>query len=65
MEKLRANWHVMLFTDCPECECQIDLTEYGNEQFMNGDYCGPLDQVEDVELTCPECNHEFKCDFEW
>mgnify|MGYP001209208456 FL=1 len=65
MGKVIASWSVDLFADCPACECLIDLTEYDNEAFMNGERGSPLQQMEDVEITCPECEHEFKCDFYW
>ncbi len=57
-----AEWTVELNVSCPKCHhlfdvtCEQDFWEYSG--IKRAGQC-----KEDHETACPECGHEFKCDF--
>lgn len=59
-----ATWSIHLFTDCPGCEDSVDLLDlpdfWDGHRFQPGEHLTP--QTTGVEVTCPKCGHEFKCD---
>lgn len=63
MSKLTATWTISLDTECPKCGKNIDLTL--TDDFWHGMQAGehntPL--TIDYEVTCADCEHEFKVDF--
>jgi Zn finger protein HypA/HybF involved in hydrogenase expression len=63
--KIAATWDISLDTECPNCEHYFDLAD-GDDFWVDCSFeaCehGTL-ATKDFEVTCPECNHEFKVDF--
>ena len=66
-QKVIATWLVELNCDCPKCGEWVDLLEAPD--FWD---CRHLDIAEnctersrDVQVMCPECEHEFKVDLEY
>lgn len=60
-----ASWTIELNITCPSCKKHVDLTD--QPEFWE---CFPghiEDHLEskDNEVCCPECGHEFICDFTW
>lgn len=66
-EKLKATWSISLDTECPGCKEYVDLLRYSD--FWDGrglEVCEHnTERSEDVEVVCPECNHEFTVDLEY
>lgn len=62
-----ATWSISLDVDCPGCDGYVDLLAYAD--FWDGrhlDACEHgTDRSTNVEVVCPECNHEFKVDLEY
>lgn len=63
--KITATWDIKLNTTCPHCKRYVDLVE--NQDFFLEAGFEPLEQetnaTQDVEVTCPDCDGEFKVDF--
>lgn len=68
MDKTKSNsvacWSFSLDVDCPKCEHYFDLLEH--DDFWDGrpDSFSVL-HSKNEDATCPECGHEFVCDFEY
>jgi predicted RNA-binding Zn-ribbon protein involved in translation (DUF1610 family) len=58
-----ATWVVELNCDCPKCGEYVNLLD--DPDFWEGRDLEIADQVNDVEVICPECGHEFKVDCEY
>lgn len=58
-EKIEARWSFSLYVNCPGCNHTVDLMDLfdNREAFL----CDLISHDNDVE--CPECGHEFTCDF--
>jgi hypothetical protein len=67
MAETTATWNLALTTTCPGCREYVDLLDYAD--FWNGrqlEACEHATQrSHDVEVTCPECMHEFAVDLEY
>ncbi|MGU9870110.1 hypothetical protein [Kluyvera ascorbata] len=64
MSKVEAEWTIELNVDCPQCGHTFDLTR--TDDFWHGiDEAGEhgTAATKDFECCCPECEHEFTCDF--
>lgn len=63
MIKVKAEWTVELNVNCPECNHLFDLT--GTDDFWCDVKAGEHEtpRTTDFECCCPECEHEFTCDF--
>lgn len=61
-----AHWDIDLYTNCPMCEHWFDLLDIddiwhmGFEPIEHG-----TENTRNFEVTCPECDHDFKVDFEY
>lgn len=67
MAKLKAQWDISLYTKCPKCGESFDVVDHYEDLFTNG--VQPIEHgtpaTTDYEVVCPECEHEFKVDFEY
>ena len=67
MVKQKAQWDIVLYAKCPKCGESFDIVEHCEDLFTNG--VQPIEhgtkQTTDFEAVCPECDHEFKVDFEY
>lgn len=63
MGKVKAEWTLELNVECPECQHLFDLTH--EDDFWEGcDTCEhETPRTTDYECCCPECSHDFVCDF--
>jgi len=53
-----AYWDISLNVECPACYEDVDLLEY--EDFWDGrTHPEPAERMENVEVVCPKCSHEF------
>lgn len=62
-----ATWHVCLDAECPKCgECfdMLDIPDFWDGKKLE---IGEHNTVNSrgVEVTCPECDHEFEVDLEY
>jgi ribosomal protein S27AE len=63
-----AQWRVELDCDCPRCGEAVDLTDV--EEFWQ-DHSNldipehGTERSDNLEVTCPECGHEFAVCCEW
>lgn len=64
-----ATWTLSLTCECPHCKEWVDLLDYPD--FWDA-HSGSLDVCEHgtkrsngVEVTCPQCNHDFKINCEY
>lgn len=68
MAETIALWSISLDCTCPECGSHYDILE-ADSDFFNNDSIEPVeygtDRTKDFETVCPECEHEFKVDFEY
>lgn len=66
-QKLTATWRIELRCDCPNCGKWVDLLDapdfWDGRHLDIGENC--TERSEDVEVMCPECDHEFKVDLEY
>lgn len=63
MSNIKAYWDISLMVSCPQCGHDYDLVHtddfwYGIEAVEHG-----TPETTDFECCCPECDHEFTCDF--
>lgn len=58
-----ATWSITLDVDCPECGKCVDLLEYPD--FWDGRKMEFAQRVNDEEVVCPECDHQFKVNTVW
>jgi hypothetical protein len=67
MAENRALWSLSLDCTCPKCGHDYDILEVDPEFFNNR--IEPIEsgteRTKDFETVCPECEHEFKVDFEY
>lgn len=62
MANVKAVWTVELNVTCPKCQSRFDITDESDFwEFAGVKHAGQ--EKEDYETACPECGHEFKCDF--
>lgn len=63
----KAYWEIGLYTKCPKCGESFDILDHDDDLFTNGiepiEHGTPASTGYDVE--CPECDHEFKVDFQY
>lgn len=56
-----ATWSLSLDCECPNCKEYVDLLDYTD--FWGGRTLEPCEHgtenSKDVDVTCPECHHEF------
>jgi len=64
MADTTAEWSFSLDTECPQCKNCFDLRQELVDNVSSIDIC-ETDTVatRDYETACPECGHEFTCDF--
>lgn len=64
MADTTAEWSLSLDTQCPQCKHFFDLRPGLSEGGSSIQIC-EQDTVatRDYETACPECGHEFTCDF--
>lgn len=64
MATVKAEWVLELNVECPECKGLFDLRSELVDNASPVQAC-ETDTVatRDYEATCPECGHEFLCDF--
>jgi len=68
MSKTKVNpvacWSFSLDIECPKCGHDLDLVE--NDDFWDGrPNSFNILHSKDEDIICPECDHEFVCDFEY
>lgn len=65
--KRTATWHVCLDAECPKCgECfdMLDIPEFLQDRQLT--FCeNNTPKSRGVEVSCPECDHEFEVDLEY
>lgn len=62
MANVKAEWTIALDVNCPKCNHLFDLTcEQDFWEYAGIKQAG--ETKDDYETVCPECDHEFKCDF--
>jgi len=59
-----AEWNVSLDTQCPQCKHVFDLRHELVDNVSSIEIC-ETDTVatRNYETACPECGHEFTCEF--
>lgn len=64
MADTTAEWSLSLDAQCPKCKHIFDLRDELSENASPIQVC-ETDTVatRDYETECPECGHEFTCDF--
>lgn len=63
MSNVKAEWTLELMVNCPQCGHLFDLTE-NTDLWASVEPCETgTDATTDHECACPECDHEFLCDF--
>ena len=55
-----AQWSISLDVTCPKCGNYFDIIATDDEFFRYN--TEPLNEVTNYEVTCPECQHDFKID---
>ena len=65
---ITAQWHVELNCYCPDCGEYVDLMEYPD--FWDGHRSLDIPEhnteySDNLEVNCPECNHNFEVCCEW
>ena len=67
MADTTATWTVELNCECPACHEYVDVLEYPD--FWDGRHLEiaehGTDRSKDVEVICPNCDHEFTVFCEW
>lgn len=62
-----ACWSISLDVECPGCEQDVNLLNYPD--FWDGrrlEICETrTDRSRNVEVRCPECDHDFLVDLEY
>ena len=62
-----ATWTVTLNCDCPACKEYVDLLNYSD--FWDGRKLDipehGTDRTKNVEVVCPECNHDFTVELDY
>lgn len=57
-----AHWRISLNVSCPKCGHYFDLTDEADFWECSGvNHAGQ--EIEGYETECPECSHEFECEF--
>lgn len=59
----KAYWYIRLDAICPNCKKEVDLLEYNDFWYYNDIELGQRDH--DVDVICPNCEHNFKVDTEY
>ena len=55
-----VNWSLEI--DCPNCEHEIDLYDFPDEDIGKWLFTNQWDKFHDYEVACPNCNMSFKLD---
>lgn len=67
MSEIKASWSAGLYCDCPYCKQSVDLLDAPD--FWDGRTIEIAEHntkaTKDMEVVCPECDHEFEVDCEW
>ncbi|MBA3175164.1 hypothetical protein CBX59_001775 [Salmonella enterica] len=66
MANQEACWDINLYTECPECGEYFDIIRYQDDFWTDARFgvCEhDTSATTGYEVECPECKHEFKCDF--
>ena len=67
--KNKATWIVELNADCPNCKEYVNLLDYlefWDEKYFQLNIAeNGTDRSKDVNVVCPECNHDFTVDLEY
>ena len=58
-----ATWTVELNCDCPKCGEYVNLLD--DPDFWEGRDLEIAERGKDVDVSCPNCEHEFKVDCEY
>jgi len=61
--KITAFWNINLHADCPACKKWIDLLDLPG--FWEGRNIQAGASQQDMEVTCPDCGHDFIVDTEY
>lgn len=66
--KTFARWSIELLADCPHCQDYVDLLEdsdfwHSHPKLKPGET--RTDASVNIEVLCPSCGAEFKCDLEY
>ncbi len=68
MAETRVLWSISLDCTCPECGHDYDILE-ADPDFFGNSRIEPIEhsteRTKDFEVACPECEYEFKVDFEY
>ncbi|WP_426750470.1 hypothetical protein [Enterobacter cloacae complex sp. 418I7] len=63
-----AAWGITLHTECPECGEYFDIIRVQDDFWTDARF-GVCEHdtpaTTGVEVECPECEHEFKVDFDY
>jgi len=67
-ESHRATWAIHLFTQCPNCDEDVDLLDFAdfwtdNPNLGMGEHGTPTST--DITAVCPECEVEFLVTLEY
>jgi hypothetical protein len=49
-------------TECPKCECTVDLADEDDGTLAVPIFNNKWDEVKGMDVECPECGYEFKID---
>lgn len=61
--KVTAAWTVELNCECPKCGKWVDLLTYPD--FWDGRNLEIPERRTGLDVSCPECDHEFEVDTEY
>ncbi|CNF25221.1 Uncharacterised protein [Yersinia nurmii] len=63
--KIYAKWEIQLHVTCPKCQERFDMMD--DDDFRCDASLEPLESdtnaTRDVDVICPDCEHEFTVDF--
>jgi len=64
--KIIALWTIELNCECPECEEVFDVIDQDDDFYAGGRQVGEHEtpRSSEYETVCPNCQHEFKVDFQ-
>jgi endogenous inhibitor of DNA gyrase (YacG/DUF329 family) len=62
MEKVRAEFDITIWANCPACEQLVDVAsvpDFWQDKPQNLNFI-----IDGLEVYCPECGHEFEVTIE-
>lgn len=65
MSNIKAVWYAQLLCVCPHCQEDTNLMESPDFWVNQPEELEISQRIEDLDVVCPECGHEFKVDTFW